>query len=376
MMVQHDISWSTDIEHSLERLRIICLLRSKYHKHNYLKMISLLKYFRIPIIILSATSSVFNVALTPYMPQQYLSLLCCFISLVAGLIGSIELFLQIQKTMETDLLNSKDFYLISIDIAKMLQLNRNNRNCSGRIYLDDKFNLYKKLVESSVITDNEIHDNIISLSLLDTLSDIEKIKLINENISVTKIIDMRNENYDYSNNFLQNIQRNLRDTISHTPRFPGTPRHSNTPLYPGTPHIPSTPRTPRIPVTSLNQSTKNLDVFPKIINRKNSLGNDNFFSHVDRELYEIQKKEEKDIYMYAGFTRNPEPIITSENISTDIESFTNKNSISSKFSKVPNIFTINPSEYKKSVINRIINEEDEEDAEEKEKEYENIIVYP
>ena len=87
-------NWTSDIEEILEKMRIACLIRSKYHKKNYFKMLSLLKYFRIPIIILSSINSVFNVALTNYMSQIEISLLCCFISLITGLIGSIELFLQ------------------------------------------------------------------------------------------------------------------------------------------------------------------------------------------------------------------------------------------------------------------------------------------
>lgn len=286
MTIHQDIhtSWSIDIEHSLERLRIAAILRSQYHKNNYVKMLSLLKYFRIPIIILSATSSVFNVALTPYMQQQYISLMCCFISLVAGLIGSIELFLQIQKTMENDLINSKDFYLISIDICKMLQLTRPNRNCHGRIFLDENFNMYKKLVENSVITDRDIYDNIIALTFIDTMSDIEKIKLINENMSISKIIDMRNENYQYGNNFLQNIQKRLRDSISNTPRYNDTPR------LPTTPHHKSSapPRTSFEKQNTQHEScVLNLDLLPKKINRKQSLCADDFFISIDKELQNV-----------------------------------------------------------------------------------------
>ena len=294
MMVHEDttIQWSIDIEHSLERLRIACLLRSRYHKINYVKMLSLLKYFRIPIIILSATNSVFNVALTPYMQQQYISLMCCFISLVAGLIGSIELFLQIQKTMENDLLNSKDFYLVSIDICKMLQLTRNNRNCNGRIFLDEKFNMYKKLVETSIVTERDINDNIISLTIIDTMSDIEKIKLINENIPISKIIDMRNDNYQYSNNFLQNIQRNLKESITNTPRYNGTPR---VPPLQNQSLIPSQPSFENHTIHRVNSAFK-FDLFPKIINRKKSLGSDDFFNIVDKELQIIDNSNNIIIY--------------------------------------------------------------------------------
>ncbi len=292
LTIHQDInsSWTIDIEHSLERLRISCLLRSRYHRISYVKMLSLLKYFRIPIIILSATSSVFNVALIPYMPQQYISLMCCFISLVAGLIGSIELFLQIQKTMENDLLNSKDFYLVSIDICKMLQLTRNNRNCNGRIFLDEKFNMYKKLVETSIVTDRDINDNIISLTIIDTLSDIEKIKLINENIPISKIIDMRNDNYQYSNNFLQNIQRNLRETITNTPRTIETPR---IPFVQSQSSTPTRPSFENHTIPRINSAYK-LDFFPKNNNKKKSFEADDFFNIIDNSNNIIISYDEND----------------------------------------------------------------------------------
>ena len=196
-------SWTKDIEDTLERLRIVCLVRSKYHKNNYYKMLNLLKYFRIPIIILSALNSVFNVALTTFMSQITISLLCCFISLSAGLIGSIELFLQIQTNMENDLLNAKEYYLNAIDIYKILQLDRKNRNHNARDYLDEKFSIYSKLVESAVVIDKDLDNDVVSLNLIQDLTLEEKMKIINENVPINTIISLRkqseNEKYRYSN---------------------------------------------------------------------------------------------------------------------------------------------------------------------------------
>jgi len=213
-MSDDSTSWTKDIEDTLERLRIVCLVRSKYHKNNYYKMLNLLKYFRIPIIILSGLNSVFNIALTSFMTQIEISLLCCFISLFTGLIGSIELFLQIQTNMENDLLNSKEYYLIAIDICKTLQLDRKNRNHNARAYLDDKFSIYSKLVESSVILDKNINNEIVSLNLIQDLTLEEKMKIINENIPINTIISLRkqfeNEKYRYSNpNSPLNITKRL-----------------------------------------------------------------------------------------------------------------------------------------------------------------------
>ena len=115
--------WSGDIEHILSKIRLNALMRSKYHKSSYFLMLGgRLKYFRVPVIILSAFSSVFSVALQNLAPQEAVSLTCCFLSLLVGLIGSLELFLQVQKQMEIDLHSAKGFHTISSSITKMLLL--------------------------------------------------------------------------------------------------------------------------------------------------------------------------------------------------------------------------------------------------------------
>jgi len=184
-------NWTDDIESSLDKLVILCLLRSKYHKNNYLKMSNLLKYFKIPIIILSGLNSVFNVTLSNFTSQLRMTITCSFISLIVGLIGSIELFLQIQKNMEVNLLNSKEFYLLAIEIRKILNLDKNNRHVNPSIYYNDIFSKYSKLVENSVI-DKYTHDTLISINFISNLNEDEKIKLINT-FSIESIINVRQE---------------------------------------------------------------------------------------------------------------------------------------------------------------------------------------
>ena len=256
-------SWGEDIEEELERLRITCLLRSKYHKNSYFKMLYLLKNFRIPTIILSSANSVFNVALIPYMVQEHLSLLCCFISLFVGLISSIELFLQIQKRMEIDLMNAKDFYLISIDICKILNLDKGHRNCNGRTFLDDKYNLYRHLVETSIVTDREVHDNIIALTLIDDLSENEKIDIVNGNISASRIMDARVE-YKPTKNFLNNFSIPISTSASRRTSY----------------EKPLNRKVSLGEIGGFNEKTGNI---------KSSLGADDFFIGIDKSVDEINK---------------------------------------------------------------------------------------
>ena len=157
--------WPSDVDAMLESIRCNSIILSDYHKTKYFFLQSRLKYFRIPVIIISAFASVFNIGLQPWMDQAYISVICCMMSLVTGLIGSIELFLQVQKKMESDLLYSRDFYLLAIDIYKVLSLEPKNRHGDGISYLDEKFNVYRKMVENSNILDKSIMDQLAPIDI-------------------------------------------------------------------------------------------------------------------------------------------------------------------------------------------------------------------
>ena len=105
-------------------------------------------------------NSVFSVGLQPYCPQPIISLICCIISLVCGVISSVELFLSIQSTMENELIASKDFYLLSVDIFKILSLERGTRMINGKTYLDEIYQTYCKLIENSNIVNAEMKNMI------------------------------------------------------------------------------------------------------------------------------------------------------------------------------------------------------------------------
>jgi hypothetical protein len=169
-MSQKDLSasWSPGIEYILEEIRLNSINISECHKQKYYYAKGYLKYFRIPTIVFSAMNSVFSVGLQPYCPQPIISLICCIISLVCGVISSIELFLSIQSTMENELVASKDFYLLSVNIFKILSLERGTRMINGKVYLDETYQTYCKLIENSNIVNSEMKNMITPKMLIDT----------------------------------------------------------------------------------------------------------------------------------------------------------------------------------------------------------------
>jgi hypothetical protein len=155
--------WSDDIELIINKIRINSLKLAEYHRRTYLDLKNKIKYFRIPVLVLSAVNSVFSVGLNAFVAQSTVSVLNCLISLVCGIIVSVELFLQVQSRMDSSNSHSKDFYILTVDIFKTLSLDRSNRKCEAHTYLEEVYASYCKYKSGS---------SLLSVHLRDELEDI------------------------------------------------------------------------------------------------------------------------------------------------------------------------------------------------------------
>ena len=141
--------WTKEVEDVCEKLRINCVNLSEYHRRRYYHFKSYGKYFRIPMIILASINSTASVGLQPILAQAYISGLTCFIGMIMGILGAIELYLGIQRSMELELKQSKEFYTLAIELYKMSQLKPEHRGEEGKDYLNKKYSVYTKLCEAS-----------------------------------------------------------------------------------------------------------------------------------------------------------------------------------------------------------------------------------
>ena len=155
-----DTDWTPDIENVLDNIRINSVILSNEHKNKYFHLKTILRYFRLPVIIISGINSIVSVGLQPYVDQGIISIMTCLLALVCSIIGSIELYLAIQKGMENELVVSKDYYILSVDIYKTLTLSKNHRPIPAKDYLDKKYNDYIKLFENSNLLAKELTDKL------------------------------------------------------------------------------------------------------------------------------------------------------------------------------------------------------------------------
>ena len=153
-----------DVDAILDKLRLNSSILSAYHRKRYITLKSRLKFYRIPIIVISALNSSFAVCLTGFINQTFISLINMALSLIVGIIGSIEMFYQISRQMEVELVNSKDCYVLSIDIYKYLSLDVSKRNVDEKIFLSECWTRYTKLIETSYILKKKIDDKLAEIS--------------------------------------------------------------------------------------------------------------------------------------------------------------------------------------------------------------------
>ena len=150
----------SDIETLLNKIRLNSAIQSSNHKKRYMVLKSRLKPYKLSVIILSAFNAVFSIGLQPFMDQNTISILNSLMALSCGIIGSVELYLQVTKNMESSLISSKDFYELSIDIYKFLSLKEVNRTVSANVFVDEIYNRYIKLVQQSTLLKKRTNDEL------------------------------------------------------------------------------------------------------------------------------------------------------------------------------------------------------------------------
>ncbi len=147
--VFNETDWSDDIEFVLKEILENCSLISEHHKQSYLELQHTLKYFKIPVITISAVNSVFSFALLAWLKQSVVTSINCFLSLTCSIISSIELYLNIAKRSDVELTSYKNYYLLSVKINSVLKLDRQNRTPEPKLFLSEILNEYNSLFTES-----------------------------------------------------------------------------------------------------------------------------------------------------------------------------------------------------------------------------------
>lgn len=155
--------WTRDIVDVLNKIRKNSYLLHRKHTKRYIEYRALSRYFDLPTIVLSVFSSSFSSL--NVIGEQNKNVVVTGISMFIAVLTSIKLYLNLNNTINDENSLSKQYYTLSIDIYKILNLDENNRNCDAEQYLNDCYSQYVKLTEQSTILYHKIKKDELTIDL-------------------------------------------------------------------------------------------------------------------------------------------------------------------------------------------------------------------
>jgi hypothetical protein len=184
-----ETSWNPSLTSVLEKIRLNSIYLSEKHRSRYLQYSSLSKWFDLPTIICSVFSSSF-ISLNA-VPQAQQQIITTLISMFIAISTSIKLYLNLAALITQEVSLSKDFYSLSIEIYKTLNLSEKDRNVDAVSFLNTCYSQYKQLVEASTLMQTNIRkDELVKID--HNASDTSSITSFNS--SESKNILIREEN--------------------------------------------------------------------------------------------------------------------------------------------------------------------------------------
>lgn len=152
--------WEPQTKNILDKIRMNSIKLSKLHRDTALKYSHISKYFDVPTIILSVVSS--SLGSNEYVPDDQKSSINLFISMIITIMTSIKLYLNITSNLNQEIGLSREYYVLSIDIYKNLNLPINIRPDPVQ-YLNECYSQYVKLIEQSTLNNKIKKDELLRI---------------------------------------------------------------------------------------------------------------------------------------------------------------------------------------------------------------------
>jgi len=182
------MSWNPNLISILEKIRLNSVSMSEKHRARSVELNQMSKYFDIPTITCSIFSSSF-ISLGA-IPQKQSQLIQVSISMFIAVLTSIKIWLGLTKQIAETVSLSKDYYILSIEIYKILNLQEADRSVDGLQFCNECYSTYKALIESSTLLKLR-RDELIKIDI--DLSDTSSNRSFNSNESSNILISEQHE---------------------------------------------------------------------------------------------------------------------------------------------------------------------------------------
>ena len=124
-----------------------------------------LLYYDVPIIVLSAVSSVFIAGAEGYLDKTVVQVTTCVMSLLVGVIGALKKLLKIDENREQCLETYKDLFRLFCELSMVLDMPPSTRPGDPQQYATETANRYSEIMQRSLVLEerrvmkNPIYDD-------------------------------------------------------------------------------------------------------------------------------------------------------------------------------------------------------------------------
>ena len=162
--------WNENLVSILDKIRINSIYLSDKHRRRFIEFKSISKYFDLPVIVCSVFSSSFGSLGS--VPSQQTQMITTSISMFIAVITSIKLYLNLANNINEEVGLSKDFYILSVSIFKILSLKESDRGLQPLNFLNECYATYIKLIEqSSLLRKGNNKDQLTKIDMQRYISD-------------------------------------------------------------------------------------------------------------------------------------------------------------------------------------------------------------
>jgi hypothetical protein len=158
------MTWNQEIKIILDKIRMNSIKLSNNHRETALAYQRVSRFFDLPIICISVVSS--SLGSNTLIEATAKDTINMFLSMVITILTSIKLYMNITSNLNQEIQLSRDYYVLSIDIYKNLNLSNDNRP-DPKTYLNECYSQYVKLIEQSTLNNKIKKDELLKIDMND-----------------------------------------------------------------------------------------------------------------------------------------------------------------------------------------------------------------
>ena len=151
--------WNETIINVLQRIKFNSVQLHRKHTKRFLEYQSISRIFDLPVIIFSVFSASF--ASLQAIDTAYAVIVTTAISMFITILSSTKLYLNLSSNINNEIFLSKSYYILSINIYKMLAIKPLDQSPST--FLDACFSEYTKLTEQSSLLSKDIKKDLLTI---------------------------------------------------------------------------------------------------------------------------------------------------------------------------------------------------------------------